>query len=169
MIASTRCTSRGGVGNGSLNRSDTVTPSRWAAQMGRSQHYLKEGETFTVEDLLKALMIHSANHAAAALAEHVSGSADAFVDLMNDKAEELGLKETHYYSVHGLPAGRGQKDDQMSAYDLAVLGRELMKVPEAAKWAATIQEPFRDGQFTLSNPNHLLRQFPGADSIKTGL
>ena len=156
------------VRDGSLKLSDMVTASRWAAEMGGSQIYLKEGETFTVEDLLKAVMIHSANDAAAALAEHVAGSTDAFVDLMNDKAAELGLKETHYYSVHGLPAGLGQKDDEMSAYDLAILGRELMKFPEVAKWAATIQEPFRDGQFTLNNPNRLLRQFPGAGGIKTG-
>jgi D-alanyl-D-alanine carboxypeptidase (penicillin-binding protein 5/6) len=156
------------IQEGAFHLTDTVTASRWAAQMGGSQIYLKEGETFTIEDLLKATMIHSANDAATALAEHVAGSADAFVDLMNDKAEQLGLKETHYYSVHGLPAAPGQKDDQMSAYDLAMLGRELLKIPETAKWAATIQEPFRDGQFTLVNPNHLLRQFPGADGIKTG-
>ncbi len=156
------------IQDGALKLSDTVTASRWAAQMGGSQIYLREGESMTVEDLLKAVMVHSANDAATALAEHVAGSTDAFVDLMNDKAEQLGLKETHYYSVHGLPPSPGQKDDEMSAYDLAVLGRELMKFPEAAKWAATIQEPFRDGQFTLVNPNHLLRQFPGADGIKTG-
>ncbi|MBI3300804.1 MAG: D-alanyl-D-alanine carboxypeptidase, partial [Deltaproteobacteria bacterium] len=156
------------VRDGSLKLSDTVTASRWAAKMGGSQIYLKEGETFTVEDLLKAMMIHSANDATAALAEHVAGSTDAFVDLMNDRAEQLGLKETHYYSVHGLPPAPGQKDDEMSPYDLALLGRELMKFPEVVKWAGTIQEPFRDGQFTLTNPNHLLRQFPGADGIKTG-
>ena len=156
------------VRDGSLKLTDMVTASRWAAQMGGSQIYLREGESMSVEDLLKAVMIHSANDAATALAEHVAGSADAFVDLMNDKAQELGLKETHFYSVHGLPPAPGQKDDEMSAYDLAILGRELMKFPEVAKWAGTIQEPFRDGQFTLTNPNHLLRQFPGADGIKTG-
>jgi D-alanyl-D-alanine carboxypeptidase (penicillin-binding protein 5/6) len=156
------------VRDGALKLSDTVTASRWAAQMGGSQIYLKDGETLTVEDLLRAVMIHSANDASAALAEHIAGSTDAFVDLMNDKAEQLGLKETYYYSVHGLPAEPGQKEDEMSAHDLAMLGRELLKFPEAAKWAATIQEPFRDGQFTLVNPNHLLRQMPGADGIKTG-
>lgn len=156
------------IQEGALHLTDTVTASRWAAQMGGSQIYLKEGETQTVEDLLKAVMIHSANDATAAIAEHIAGSTDAFVDLMNDKAEKLGLKETHYYSVHGLPAEAGQKDDEMSAYDLALLGRELTKFPEVAKWASTIQEPFREGQFTLVNPNHLLRQYPGADGIKTG-
>ena len=156
------------IKEGSLQLTDAVTVSRWAAQMGGSQVYLKEGETFTVEEMLKAIMIHSANDATTALAEHIAGSPDAFVDLMNDKAEQLGLKETHYFSVHGLPAEAGQQDDEMSAYDLSLLGRELMKYPEAAKWAATAQEPFRDGQFTLFNPNHLLRQYPNADGIKTG-
>src|SRR5882724_3863752 len=156
------------IRDGALKLSDTVTASRWAAQMGGSQIYLREGESMSVEDLLKAVMVHSANDAATALAEHVAGSTDAFVDLMNDKAEQLGLKETHFYSVHGLPPSPGQKDDEMSAYDLAILGRELMKFPEVAKWAGTIQEPFRDGQFTLVNPNHLLRQYPSADGIKTG-
>jgi D-alanyl-D-alanine carboxypeptidase (penicillin-binding protein 5/6) len=156
------------VRDGSLNLNDMVTASRWAARMGGSQVYLKEGEVFSVEDLLRAVMIHSANDAAVALAEHVAGSTDAFVDLMNDKAEQLGLKETRYHSVHGLPPAAGQEDDEMSAYDLAILGREVTKFPEAFKWGASIQEPFRDGQFTLTNPNRLLRQFPGADGIKTG-
>lgn len=156
------------VREGSLKLDDMVTVSRWAAQMGGSQVYLKEGETFSVEDLLKAVMIHSANDATTALAEHMAGSADAFVDLMNDKAAQLGLKESRYYSVHGLPPADGQEIDVMSAHDLAVLGRELMKFPEAAKWAATVNEPFRGGQFTMTNPNHLLRQFAGADGIKTG-
>jgi D-alanyl-D-alanine carboxypeptidase (penicillin-binding protein 5/6) len=156
------------VQSGALHLTDPVIASRWAAKMGGSQVYLKEGETQTVEELLKAVMIHSANDATAAIAEHLAGNTDAFIDLMNDRAEQLGLKETRYYSVHGLPAEAGQKDDVMSAYDLAMLGRELMKHPEAAQWASTIQAPFRDGQFTLVNPNHLLRQYPSADGIKTG-
>jgi D-alanyl-D-alanine carboxypeptidase (penicillin-binding protein 5/6) len=156
------------IREGSLKLDETVTVSRWAAQMGGSQVYLKEGETFTVENMLKAIMVHSANDATAALAEHIAGSTDAFVDLMNERAEKLGLTETRYHSVHGLPPGEGQEEDVMSAADLATLGRELMKFPEAVKWAGMIQEPFRDGQFTLVNPNHLLRQFSGADGIKTG-
>lgn len=125
------------VRDGSIKLSDAVTVSRWAADMGGSQVYLKEGETATVEDLLKAVMIHSANDAAVALSEHVAGSTDSFVDLMNDRAVQLGLKESRYHSVHGLPPEPGQEDDMMSAYDLAMLGRELMKFPEAEKWAAT--------------------------------
>jgi D-alanyl-D-alanine carboxypeptidase (penicillin-binding protein 5/6) len=156
------------IRDGALQLTDMVTASRWAQKMGGSQVYLKEGETQTVEALLEAIMIHSANDATAALAEHIGGNTDAFVDLMNDKAEQLGLKETRYYSVHGLPAEAGQQDDEMSAHDLAMLGRALMQYPEAAKWAATTQAPFRDGKFTLVNPNHLLRQYPSADGVKTG-
>lgn len=156
------------VRDGALHLDDKVTASRWAAQMGGSQVYLKEGETMTVEDLLKAMMIHSANDATAALAEHVAGDGDTFVDLMNQRAESLGLKETRYHSVHGLPPEPGQEDDVMSAADLATLGREVMKFPEIAALTAKSQEPFRDGAFTLVNPNHLLRTFPGADGIKTG-
>lgn len=156
------------VRDGALKLDDKVTASRWAAQMGGSQVYLKEGETLTVEELLKAMTIHSANDATAALAEHVAGYSEAFVDLMNQRAESLGLKETRYHSVHGLPAEPGQEEDVMSAADLATLGREIVKFPKIVELVAKIQEPFREGAFTLVNPNHLLRTFPGADGIKTG-
>ena len=156
------------VRDGAVKLDDKVTASRWAAKMGGSQVYLKEGETLTVEDLLKAMMIHSANDATAALAEHVAGHSEAFVDLMNQRAESLGLKETRYHSVHGLPAEPGQEEDVMSAADLATLGREIVKFPKIVELVATSQEPFREGAFTLVNPNHLLRTFPGADGIKTG-
>jgi len=156
------------IRDGQIGMDDEVSTSRWAARMGGSQVYLKEGEIFTVRELLRAVMIHSANDAATALAEYVAGSSEAFVDFMNDKAEQLGLKETQYNSVHGLPPDLGQEEDRMSAYDLALLGRELLRFPEAAKWAATSEAPFRDGTFLLSNPNRLLRQYRGADGIKTG-
>lgn len=156
------------VRDGALKLDEKVTASRWASQMGGSQVYLKEGEVLTVEELLKAMMIHSANDATVALAEHVAGYSDAFVDLMNQRAESLGLKETKYHSVHGLPAEPGQEDDVMSAADLATLGREIVKFPKIVELVAKSQEPFRDGAFTLVNPNHLLRTFPGADGIKTG-
>lgn len=156
------------VRDGALKLDDTVIASPWAAKMGGSQVLLKEGETMTVEELLKAMMIHSANDATAALAEHIAGHSDAFVDLMNQRAESLGLKESRYHSVHGLPAEPGQEDDVMSAADLATLGREIVKFPKIVEFVAKSQEPFRGGAFTLVNPNHLLRTFPGADGIKTG-
>lgn len=156
------------VRDGAIKMSDLVTISRWASQMGGSQVFLKEGEKMPVEELMKAMLIHSANDATAALAEYVGGYANAFVDLMNDRAAQMGLKETHFRSVHGLPPDPGQEDDVMSAADLATLGREIMKFPQIAEWVAKSQEPFRDGQFTLVNPNHLLKTYPGADGIKTG-
>lgn len=156
------------VRDGAIKLSDTVRVSRWASKMGGSQVFLREGEKMSVEELLKAAMIHSGNDATAALAEYVGGYASAFVDLMNDRAAQIGLKETRFHSVHGLPPEPGQQDDVMSAADLATLGREVMKFPQLAEWAGKIQEPFRDGQFTLVNPNHLLKDYPGADGIKTG-
>ena len=156
------------VRDGAIKMSDMVTVSRWASKMGGSQVYLKEGEKMPVEELMKAMMIHSANDATAALSEYVGGYASAFVNLMNDRAAQLGLKETRFYSVHGLPPESGQEDDVMSATDLATLGREILKFPQIAALVAKSQEPFRDGQFTLVNPNHLLKTYPGADGIKTG-
>ena len=156
------------VRDGAIKLSDMVTVSRWASKMGGSQVFLKEGEKMTVEELLKATMIHSGNDATAALAEYVGGYANAFVDMMNDRAAQLGLKDTRFHSVHGLPPEAGQQDDVMSAADLATLGREVLKFPQLAEWASKMQEPFRDGQFILVNPNHLLKDYPGADGIKTG-
>ncbi|MGE4090846.1 MAG: D-alanyl-D-alanine carboxypeptidase family protein [Candidatus Binatia bacterium] len=156
------------IRDGAIKLSDLVTVSRWASQMGGSQVYLKEGEVMTVEELLKALIIHSGNDAAVALAEYVAGYASAFVNLMNDRVAQLGLKDTHYYSVHGLPPDASHDDDVMSAADLATLGRELFKFPKMVEWMAISQAPFRGGQFTMVNPNRLLTDYPGADGIKTG-
>lgn len=156
------------VREGTVSLEDEVVTSRWAAGMGGSQVYLREGEIFTVREMLKAVMVHSANDAATALAEFVAGSTEAFVDLMNDKARQLGLRETQYNSPHGLPAGPGQDDDLTSARDLALVGQELLKFPTAMEWAAISRAPFRDGKFILTNPNRLLKSFRGADGIKTG-
>ena len=117
------------VAEGDLGLGDIVTVSARASKMGGSQVYLKQGETFSVEDLLMALAVHSANDAAMALAEHVAGSKEAFVDLMNARCPELGLLDTEFHSVHGLPPGSGQQPDLSTAYDQALIGRELMKHP----------------------------------------
>lgn len=156
------------VAEGGISMDETVTVSAKASKMGGSQVYLKQGEEFTVEELLQALAIHSANDAAAALAEHVAGSTDAFVDLMNFNAKKLGMNRTEFHSVHGLPAGRNQLPDLTTAADMAILGRELLKFPEALVWAATETAPFRDGEFTLYNPNKLVGKYRGLDGIKTG-
>jgi D-alanyl-D-alanine carboxypeptidase (penicillin-binding protein 5/6) len=136
--------------------------------MGGSQVYLKHGERFSVEDLLMALAVHSANDAAVALAEHHSGSTEAFVDLMNIRAQELGLHQTVFRSVHGLPPDWGAEPDLSTAHDLAQLGRILVAFDDARRWAATATAPFREGEFTLYNPNKLIGRFRGIDGIKTG-
>jgi D-alanyl-D-alanine carboxypeptidase (penicillin-binding protein 5/6) len=156
------------VKQGSLSLSDPVEVSARASKMGGSQVYLKQGEKFTLEEMLKAVAIHSANDASEAVAEKIAGDADAFIVLMNQRAQELGLKNTKYYNAHGLPPERGQQSDMTSAYDTALLARELVKHPEVLKWSSTLKEPFRDGRFLLENTNHLVGKFPGADGLKTG-
>ncbi len=156
------------VADGDIKLDDPVTVSARSSNMGGSQVYLKHGEVFPVEELLQALAIHSANDAAVALAEHVAGSVEAFVDLMNMKAQDLSMKNSEFHSVHGLPAGYGQSPDLTTAEDLAILGRELIKHPQVLQWASTKTAPFRDGKFTLYNPNKLVGKFRGLDGIKTG-
>ena len=157
------------VANGDINLEDMVTVSAKSSKMGGSQVYLKHGTRFSVEDLLRALAIHSANDAAVALAEHVAGSTEAFVDLMNMKARDLGMNNSEFHSVHGLPAGWKQKPDLTTARDLAILGRELIKHPKALEWSSTAKAPFKNGTFTtLYNPNKLIGKYRGLDGIKTG-
>ncbi len=156
------------IAENDITLADTVTVSARASVMGGSQVYLKHGERFSVEELLEALAIHSANDAAVALAEHVAGSVEAFLDLMNLEAKELGMNDTTFHSVHGLPPGRGQQRDLTTAYDLAILGRVLIQYPEARQWASTKTMPFRDGKFELYNPNKLVGKYRGLDGIKTG-
>jgi D-alanyl-D-alanine carboxypeptidase (penicillin-binding protein 5/6) len=156
------------LADGSLKLDDKVTTSAAAAKMGGSQVYLAEGEIFTLDDMMKAVVVHSANDATFAVAEYVGGSSDAFVSLMNARAETLGLRNTHFYSVHGLPPVPGQSADVSSAYDLAIIGSELVKYPDVLRWSAIDTAPFRDGKFELRNTNHLVRTFPGCDGLKTG-
>ena len=152
----------------SISLADPVTTSAKASKYGGSQVYLKHGEIFTLEEMMEAMVIHSANDAAVAVAEYLTGSIEGTVDLMNRRARELGLKDTVYYSVDGLPPGRGDKPDLSSAYDLAYLGRELVKYPRILEWCSTQTAPFRDGAFILTNTNKLIGNFRGADGIKTG-
>jgi len=151
-----------------LKLDEPVKVSAKASKMGGSQVYLKHGEVFSVEEMLHALAIHSANDAAVSLAEHVAGSTDAFIDLMNMRARELGLADTEFHTVHGLPPGWKQKPDVTTARDLSILGRELVKYPQALEWASTKNAPFRDGKFILTNPNKLVGNYRGLDGLKTG-
>ncbi len=156
------------IHDGSLKLSDNVTTSRKAAEMGGSQVYLKEGETFSLDDMMKAIVVHSANDASVAVAEYIAGSTDAFVVMMNQKAAALGMKDSHYYNVHGLPPAREQSADVASAYDQAILARELLKYPDVIRWSSIDTAPFRAGTFELRNTNHLVRTYPGCDGLKTG-
>ena len=153
---------------GQVSLDDRVRVSEKASRMGGSQVYLAAGEIFSLGQLLEAVMIPSANDASVAVAEHIAGSTEAFVELMNRRAQELGMTGTRYRSVHGLPPEAGQPPDLTTARDLATLGRELRKHPEAVRWAATAQGTFRNGTLVMRNTNHLLRTFPGATGLKTG-
>jgi len=154
---------------GELNLADTVTASAEASKVGGSQVYLKQGETFTVKELLEAVLIQSANDACVALAEHISGTKDAFVQLMNDTAKDLGMAESEFHYPHGLPPNKGESPDVVSAYDFAVLSRALIQnFPEVLEYTGKIEAPFRGGAFIMRNHNKLLIHYPGADGMKTG-
>jgi serine-type D-Ala-D-Ala carboxypeptidase (penicillin-binding protein 5/6) len=156
------------LASGAIKLTDKVIVSKQASQIGGSQVYLKEGETFTLEQLMRAMMVASANDAAYAISEYVAGSKDEMIKLMNAQAKTLGLNDTEFHSVHGLPPSKGEKEDQTSCRDLAVLGRELLKNPKVLEWTSIQTDSFRDGKFVLTNTNKLLGKFPGTDGLKTG-
>ena len=156
------------IHDGSLKLTDNVTTSRKAAEMGGSQVYLKEGETFSLDGMMKAIVVHSANDASVAVAEYIAGSTDAFVTMMNQHAAALGMKDSHYYTVHGLPPAKGESADVASAYDQAILARELLKYPDTLRWSSIDTAPFRGATFTLRNTNHMVRTYQGCDGLKTG-
>lgn len=160
------------IERGELSLQDQVPVSAKAAQTGGSQVWLAHNESFTVEDMLYALMIRSANDAAVALAEKVAGSTEAFVALMNKRAQELGMTNTKFQSVHGLPPAAGQEHDVTTPRDLSLLCRELVKRPEALKYTSTRTRPFRPNGGTkmvmMRTHNHLLANLDGCDGLKTG-
>ena len=160
------------IEQGQLSLKDSVPVSAKAAKTGGSQVWLAEKESFSLEDMLYALMVQSANDAAVALAEKVAGSTDAFIELMNRKAKELGMNSTVFHSVHGLPPGHGQEHDVTTARDLAILCRELLKHPETLRFTSTREHVFRpnagDKTVVMRTHNHLLARVEGCDGLKTG-
>jgi serine-type D-Ala-D-Ala carboxypeptidase (penicillin-binding protein 5/6) len=156
------------VREGTIKLTDTVTVTAEATKIGGSKAYLKNKETFSIDDLLYALMVKSANDAGTALAIHVAGSQEAFVRLMNRKAQELGMTMTHFHSVHGLTTRRGQSHDESTARDLSILARALLKYPDTLRYTSTERRAFRNGTFNMSNHNHLLGVLEGCDGLKTG-
>lgn len=150
---------------------DKVTVSATASRIGGHQVYLKQGEVFTLEELLKAIIISSANDAAYAVAEHIGGGAENFVARMNQRAKELELHNTVFANPHGLPPNKrkGQQENYSTARDLAQLGKYLTRYPMIMKWTSTRLDWFRDGSFQLLNTNHkFLQQVEGANGLKTG-
>ena len=156
------------IAKGGVHLTDKVPVSREAAAIGGSQVYLKEGEVFTLEDMMRATLIASANDAAHAVAEFIAGTNRDFVELMNEKAKSLGMNDTEFNSVHGLPPGKDQKEDLTSPYDMALLSREVLKYPKMIEWTSTKTGEFRNGAFILNNHNKLLSRMPEVDGLKTG-
>jgi D-alanyl-D-alanine carboxypeptidase (penicillin-binding protein 5/6) len=153
---------------GTMRLDEKITILGEVSKIGGSQAFLKEHEVFTVDELLYALMVQSANDAAVALAIQAAGSKDAFIALMNQRAKELGLKSTEFHSVHGLPPGKGQMPDVTTARDMARLARELLKYPDCLRYTSCKKRGFRDNKFEMITHNDLLFSFPGCDGFKTG-
>jgi D-alanyl-D-alanine carboxypeptidase (penicillin-binding protein 5/6) len=155
-----------------LSLQDQVPVSAKASHTGGSRVWLADKESFTVDEMLYALMIQSANDAAVALAEKVAGSTEAFTELMNRRAKELGMNSTVFHSVHGLPPGKGQEHDVTTARDLSILCRELLKHPDTLRYTSTRERPFRPNvagkTVIMRTHNHLLGHVEGCDGLKTG-
>ena len=157
------------IDEGRIGWDDTVTVSEAAAAKGGSQVYLKVGEMMSVTDMVKSIAVSSANDCACAMAEHIAGSEEAFVESMNRRAEALGMQDTHFVNCTGLDDGEDAKAHLTSAYDIALMSRELMKNhPEIQKFTTIWMDTIRDGAFGLSNTNKLVRFYPGATGLKTG-
>lgn len=153
---------------GRVALTDSVYASALASRMGGSQVYLRHGEVFPLRELMEAIVISSANDACVAVAEHLGGSADGFVDLMNERARELGLTNTLCVNVHGLddtPSGEG---NVTTSRDLARVAQALLEHHQILEWSSIRYKPFRQGDFMLYTTNKLLGRFPDLDGLKTG-
>ncbi len=153
------------VDRGDLRLDQKVTCSAYAASMGGSQIFLEEGETMTAEELIKAVAVSSANDGAVALAEAAEGSEGAFVERMNQRARELGMKDTVYANCTGLPC---EEEHYSCAWDIAVLSCQLLSCEWIRNYTTIWTDTVRDGNFGLSNTNKLIRFYPGATGLKTG-
>ena len=157
------------IDSGKIGWDDMVTASEAAAAKGGSQIYLKVGETMSVSDMLKSIAVSSANDCACAMAEHIAGSESAFVSMMNARAAELGMKDTHFVNCTGLDDDDSAKEHRTSAYDIALMSRELLKNhPMIKKYTTIWMDTVRNGTFGLSNTNKLIRFYNGATGLKTG-
>ena len=151
--------------SGQLDTSDIVTASAHASSMGGSQIWLKEGEQMSVDEMLKCIAVNSANDCAVAMAEHISGSEEAFTKRMNDRAKELGMENTQFLNCTGLTDDPGH---YTTARDIACMSRALLAHPRIRDYTTIWMDTLRDGQFQLSNTNKLIRFYEGATGLKTG-
>ena len=153
------------IDSGALSWDDTVTASTHATSMGGSQIWLKEHEQMTVRDMVKAVAVVSANDCSVALAEHIAGTEEAFVERMNRRAQELGMEHTHFVNCTGLPA----EGHLTCALDIAIMSRELiLHHPDIREFTTIWMDSLRDGAFQLSNTNKLIFYYEGATGLKTG-
>ena len=152
------------VDNGTLTLDDTVTVSENAMSYGGSTMFLEAGEKLSVNDMLKGIAVASANDGCVAMAEHLAGSESAFVDMMNKKAQELGMKNTHFVNTNGLDAD----NHYSSARDVSIMSRELLKHKTIFNYTSIWTDTLRGGKFQLANTNKLIHSYDGANGLKTG-
>lgn len=153
------------IESGKIALTDKVPCSENAASMGGSQIWLDTKESLSVDDMLKAICVNSANDCVVAMAEFIAGSEDAFVQMMNDKAYELGMSDTHFKNCHGLD----EDDHVSSSYDIAIMSRELLtKHPNITNYTTIWMDTLRYGKTQLSNTNKLIKNYSGATGLKTG-
>ncbi|MFB4211725.1 D-alanyl-D-alanine carboxypeptidase family protein [Shouchella sp. JSM 1781072] len=155
------------IDEGKLKYEDQVSVSEYAASMGGSQIFLEAGEQMSVDDMLKGIAVASGNDAAVAMAEHLAGSEEAFVKMMNEKASELNLEQTSFKNTNGLPVD----NHYSSAHDLAIIAKELLKYEKITDYTSIYEDYLRKGtdkEFWLVNTNKLVRFYPGVDGLKTG-
>lgn len=150
--------------SGKISLDDMVTVSENAMSYGGSTMFLETGEQLTVNDMLKGIAVASANDGCVAMAEHLAGSESAFVDMMNEKAKELGMENTHFMNTNGLD----EDDHYSSARDVAIMSRELMKHETIFNYTSIWMDTLRGGKFQLANTNKLIRFYDGANGLKTG-
>ncbi len=154
--------------SGRISFDDRVIASEAAAAKGGSQVYLEVGEAMTMDEMLKSVVVSSANDCATALAEHVAGSEAAFVDMMNKRAAELEMKDTHFVNCTGLDDEPEAAQHLTSAYDIAIMSRELLRHERIRNYTTIWMDTVRGGRFGLSNTNKLVRFYEGATGLKTG-
>ncbi len=154
------------IEDGRLRYDDVITASAHACSMGGSQIFLKEGEQMSAEDMIKSVVIASANDAAVALAEHLEGTEEAFVARMNQRARELGMMNTRFENTNGLDDTA--KDHVTSARDIALMSRELLLHEKITEYSSIWMDTIRNGEFGLTNTNRLVRFYRGATGLKTG-